>query len=232
MVLDIPWFSIWLGVRIIVFLLIALIVFYVFKKCKDYLAPTARTVHEVKEILENLNEDEYVPEVRSISGATSIYKPKIEEDFPDYHFPEAEAAVTEFIQEYLSIRYEGEQWFRKSRVEEGLEKVVEKADYIASVSDVAVHKVTIASYVKSKEYATIRYQVSVGYNLNTARIEERYQVESTLKFIENGYAANYLICEHCGGQISSTKDAKCPYCGSAIVWDTRMTWRFTSVKSY
>ena len=76
-------------------------------------------------------------EPRSVSGATSLSLPKIEEDFADFHYPEAVAAVKAFICEYLSVKYEGGR-FSVSNTDPGVEAAVDKSPEKHSVTDEAV----------------------------------------------------------------------------------------------
>lgn len=187
------------------------------------------TAADLKYALDQAKAAELDPPEKSISGATDIYIKKILKDFPDYHLPEARAAVSLLISEYLALRFGGAQQFVKSEVENSLAQAVRKAEGIRTVSDIVVHKVSISNYVKTNEYATITYQASAGYKLNEKKIEDRFKIESTIKFTENELPAHLLVCKNCGGVIESTSQKVCAYCGSGIVWDTRMSWRFTSI---
>ena len=186
------------------------------------------SVKELTDLVKEAQSAERAPEPKSVSGATSIYLPSVIKDFPDFHNEEAVAAVKTLICEYLAIHYEGARDFVKSRVSEGLISTVDQGDGHA-VKDETVHKTAISKYVKTKEYATITYQASVGYLLDGEQVEERYAVEYTLKLTDEGLPAQILICPRCGGSFDTTKDTHCPYCGGAVVRDTWFSWQFTSI---
>lgn len=168
------------------------------------------------------------PEPRSVSAATPIYLPKIEKDFAGYHFQEAVNSVKTVLHEYLAIRYEGAEKFEKSNVSDQLIATIERqAGH--TVEGEQVHKVGIAGYTKTRNYATITYQAAVGFTLDGNPVEGRYNVDATFRLIENDIAQKSLICPHCGGTYDSAKDTICPFCGSDIVRDTFMSWQITSV---
>ena len=164
-----------------------------------------------------------------MSGATNLYLPKITKDFADFHNSEALAAINIFINEYLDIKYNEKNKFEHSNIEPGLEEIIALSPIRGSVHNVNIHKTAIYAYDKTNEYATITYQIAVGYNVNDSRKEERYKIEYTLKLSEKGIADKILQCDNCGATIDSTAIEVCPYCDARIIRDTRMSWRFTSI---
>ncbi len=167
-------------------------------------------------------------EPKTVFGATSIYLPKVEHDFPDFHNNDAIAAVKTLVCEYLAIRYEGKPFFANSVVSEGLIATIDKQPG-HTVSNETVHQVAMSRYIKTRECATITYQASVGYLLDESPVEERYAVEYTMSLRDEYGEKKALICPHCGGAYTSTSQTVCAYCGSGIVRDTIKSWRFTSI---
>ena len=167
-------------------------------------------------------------EPKTVFGATSIYLPKVERDFPDFHNNDAVAAVKTLVCEYLAIRYEGKESFTKSIVSNGLIAMIDRQPG-HTVNIEAVHQVAMSRYVKTRECATITYQASVGYLLDENPVEERYAVEYTMSLRDEYGEKKALICPHCGGAYASTGQTVCAYCGSGIVRDTVKSWRFTSI---
>ncbi len=181
--------------------------------------------------IKSAREAETNPSPRTVFGATSIYLPQILKDFPDFHESDAVAAVKKLIFEYLSIKYEGLEKFSDLNVEPGLERMVDVKTKDGNVTGEKVHAVAISKYEKTKEYATITYQASVGYSVEGKPTEERYAVEYTLKLRENDIEQKTLICPQCGGAFDSTSQTVCPYCGSGIIRDTIMSWKFSSIEN-
>lgn len=171
------------------------------------------------------------PQKRSVSGATSLYLPKIRADFPEFHAEEAFAAVKVFVNEYLAVRCGAAGGFSSSPVEASLGALIASERLTGVPADIRVHAVSITGYRKTLEYATIAYQASVGWRLDGTLREERYDIESTRKLTEHGVADKSLICERCGGAFPSASETVCPYCGTAVIRDTRLSWRFTGIRA-
>ena len=188
------------------------------------------SLSDLKYAIQSAKDAEIHPEPRTVFGATSIYLPQILKNFPDFHESDAISAVKKLIFEYLSIKYEGKEAFTDSIIEPGLEGMIDVTAAESKVTGEKVHAVAISKYEKTKEYATITYQASVGYSLDGKPLEERYAVQYTLKLRENDIEQKTLICPQCGGAFDSTSQTVCPYCGSGIIRDTIMSWRFTSIE--
>jgi rubrerythrin len=186
-------------------------------------------LNEVTQLVSLAQDVSKEPEEKSVSGATNVYLPKITKDFVDFHNSEVLVAIKVFINEYLDIKYKEKTKFEYSNIEQGLEEIIPISQTRGNVYDVNIHKTAICNYNKTNEYATITYQVAVGYNINSERKEERYKVEYTLKLSENGIADKILTCDNCGATIDSTAIEVCPYCDTRIIRDTRMSWRFTTI---
>lgn len=185
---------------------------------------TAGTIQEMVS-----SEEEIKP--KSIGGATNVYLKQIERDFPDFHNSDAEVALKTFLTEYLGIQYEGKGGFTKSSVDKGIIDLIEKQNN-TDIKNIDFNKFSISGYKKSDEYATITYQVSIGYDENQRRIETRYKIDYTLRLANNNIATKAMICPNCGGAIESTSEVKCPYCDTKIIRDTIFNWIFTSIKEY
>ena len=184
---------------------------------------------DIREMVNDVKAVPQTPQPRSVFGATSLYLPQIERDFPDFHPNEAIAAVRALVCEYLAVRDEGQPGFARSNVSPQLLPTVDRQPGHA-VRDEQVRQVAISRYLKTKEYATITYQASVGYLLDGEQCEERYTVEYTLRLRENDIEQKTLICPQCGGTFESTSQTVCPFCGAGIVRDTIMSWIFTSIQ--
>ena len=188
------------------------------------------SLSDISEAIKQAKEAENNPEPRTVFGATSIYLPKIEKDFSDFHYPDAVAAVKIFIDEYLAVKYEKAGKFRTSIVDDNVLSMIDISEDEHHVTDETVHQVAISDYRKTKEYATITFQASTGYKLDGRPVEERYSAQYTLKLREYGIEQKTLICPQCGGAFESTAQSKCPYCGAGIIRDTIFSWRFTSIE--
>ncbi len=209
-------------------LIVGIILIAVFSKGKSEITG-GLTGEDLRYAVQKAREAEINPEPRTVFGATSIYLPRITADFPDYHNEEAITAVKKLIFEYLAIRYEGQESFSDSNTDPGLERMVDRSPG-HTITDEKVHAAAISDYRKTNEYATVTYQASVGYRLDAKPVEERYAVKYTLKLTENDVAAKLLVCPRCGGTFGSTAEKECPFCGSPVIRDTVLSWRFTSIE--
>lgn len=219
------WFI--LAAVFILFPLIGAAVLFVFiGRIKENAGLSAQ---DVRDMVKDVKAVPQTPQPRSVFGATSIYLPQIERDFADFHPNEAIAAVRALVCEYLAVRYEGQKGFVQSHVAPQLLPMVDR-DPGHTVREEQVHQVAISKYVKTKEYATITYQASVGYLLDGEPREERYAVEYTLRLRENDIEQKTLICPQCGGTYESTSQTVCPFCGAGMLRDTILSWIFTSIQ--
>ena len=209
----------------ILFGFIAIAVFALLLKLVRSFAPLIRDALQMFRLAKNAPR---TLEPKTVFGATSIYLPQVERDFPDFHNSDAIAAVKTLVCEYLTIRYEGQRRFVKSIVSEGLMSMIDQQAGHTVTKEI-VHQVAMSRYVKTRECATITYQASVGYVLDDMPVEERYAVEYTLSLRDEYGEKKALICPQCGGAYTSTSETACPYCGAGIVRDTIKSWRFTSI---
>lgn len=188
-------------------------------------------VSSISQILKGIDESSQEPEVKSVGGMTNIYEPLIRKDFADFHNSEAISAIKVLIYEYLDIKNQVKENFEESNVDEGLRYMISVSDIKRNVSNITFNNVVIQNYVKTNEYATITYGVSIGYTLgNNEKMQERYKVEYTLKLRDDNMEKDILICENCGATLESTGIESCPYCGTRIIRDTKMSWKFTSIQ--
>jgi hypothetical protein len=179
------------------------------------------------DLIDALNEEANKP--KSVGGATNIYLKQINRDFPDFHNSDAETALKTFISEYLQIIYEQESSFNNSKVDKGLIEQFEISNNYIDVKNIKFNKIAISGYKKTDEYATVTYQCSVGFDINGKREETRYEVNYTLRLLQENIATKALMCSNCGATIESTSHLNCPYCDAKIIRDTIFNWIFSSI---
>ena len=198
----------------------------VMKKIRKIKTDVSHIANTIKSVCEA--EDD-IPTPKSVSGATDLYLKQIQRDFPDYHHSDTEAAIRVFILEYLKILYAQQQGFEKSNVDDLLLNMIQKQQS-QTISNVIINRVSIYDYKKTDEYATIRLQVSVGYDLSSKRIETKYDVDYTFMIINDNLASHAMECKNCGATLHETNLLRCPYCDAKIIRDTIMSWKFSSIK--
>lgn len=173
---------------------------------------------------------------KSVTGATDVYLKRIKTDFKNFSQSDAEVDLKDFIREYLSYKYEGTETINLSNVGSEVVSSIERVSYYDYLSDITYNKFAIAGYQKAEDYATIKYQVSVGFDLaetpngDKTRIETRFKIDYSLRFRqENSDAVISYICPNCNATIGVADVGECPYCGAKLVMDTLYAWYIASV---
>ncbi len=167
------------------------------------------------------------PAVRSTGGCTSVCLEKVQKDFKDFHAEDANTDIQTFILEYLKIKYSGQQDFVKAKVSDRV--LIQIGDRsTGTLSGVKINQIAISDYQKSLDAATLRYRVSVGFQIDSGRKEKLYEVEYTLQLRDEYDTLAYIKCTNCGAPLSET-DGTCPYCGMKHVRDTISSWVVTDV---
>ncbi len=206
-----------------------IVVLIVFAKIRGEVRNSGLNSGDIKKAVNEAKQAADDPEPRTVFGATKMYLDLIRKDFPDYHNDEAVSALKTLVREFLEIRFEGREKYDLANVEEGLELMADRGSG-TDVTEIKIHSAAISAYDKTKEYATVTYVAAAGFRAGDKKYEERYRVKYTLKLIEKDYPAKMLVCPRCGGTINSTAEPVCPFCGSGIIRDTILSWRFTSIE--
>jgi rubrerythrin len=173
-------------------------------------------------------EDVEMSTPKADGGATKMFLEQIEKDIKDFHAPDAENAIKTFIIEFLNIQYSNQNKFEKSKTNDNILLNINKQPK-ASITNIVFNGTAIYNYKKTRDYKTITYRVSVGYDVNGKRIETRYEIDYTLQLLDNKIATKSLKCPNCGGEYKSINDSTCPFCGVGIIKDTIMNWFVTEI---
>lgn len=179
-------------------------------------------------IMKAMDEAKDEPEVKSIGGNTQLYLSRVQKDFPNYHGDSAEFAIENFIKNYVNYIYGNSDNIGENVNKNLILKLDKKSK--ASISNLKINKLAIYNYVKTSDYATVTYRISVGFDVNGKREETRYEVEYTYELARFEDAIDGLVCPNCGGRYDSINDTKCPFCGALVVKDTYMNWLISSIK--
>jgi ribosomal protein L40E len=162
------------------------------------------------------------PQVRSAGGGTSVYMTRVKQDFNDFHAEDADTDIQTFILELLQIKYCGKEGFEKAKVSDKVAfNLGDKTT--ANLSAIKINSMSVADYQKSLNSATIRYRVSIGFNVNGVREEKLYEVEYTLQLRNEFEAQTFLACQNCGAVLPESNGV-CRYCGMKHIRDTITHW--------
>lgn len=192
-----------------------------FSTAKD----VANAFHEMK----NMSDEGAFEEPKSVGGATQVFLSKIKKDFPQYHNDDAESEIKSVLQSYLYYKYGESDKFDSSLINPEVFRDLKK-EYKESISAIKFNSIAIYGYEKSKEYATILYKCSVGFNMSDRRIETRFSIKYTNQLSEHSIASAGMKCPNCGAALSTTEQGNCPYCGVRVIKDTIMNWAITDIQ--
>lgn len=173
---------------------------------------TPSQIYNVAEVAKTFLEGAETPTPKSVSGATDVYLKRIMNDFKNFSASDAEVELKDSISEYLSKKYED----------------------ASGISNIVYNKFAIAGYQKSQDYATIRYQVSCGYDFKsddkTTRVETRFKINYSLRFAQgDDKAVLSYVCPNCNATIAVADMDECSYCGAKLVMDTIYSWYVASI---
>ena len=205
------------------------------KKVKRF----SRDVFGTEDIVKGLKdvEDERRNKPLSISGGNSIYLPRIKTDFPDYHQTTMEEKVKHFILVYLkaleskSVSHLEESEITNTVKESITSKVTDLIDNDEKqrYDNIRFHGISIIGYTKTKELATVKYQIAFEYLGSIRKCQAKYEVDVTYLFEDLSSDSFSLRCNHCGGSLKETSTI-CEYCGTLIVRNITKVWVISNFK--
>lgn len=167
------------------------------------------------------------PSIRSTGGGTSVYLTKVKSDFKDFHAEDADNAIQTAVIEFIQLQYGVIDGFDKANVSKEFTVVgdIKKA----SLSNMKINSMSIGDYQKSLNSATIKYRVSIGFDVNGARQEKLYEMEYTLQLRDEYGEQKFLECQNCGAPLEEAS-GECKYCGMKHLRDTIESWVVTNIK--
>lgn len=220
-------------ILIVVIIIVSFLIVKAYKKVKRVARQMTHTISDVSNIINTVktvtNATQDVVEVKSIGGATDVYLPRIQQDFPDFHNASAESDIRTFVSEYTLILYGQLESYKKSNILETVDLTPRQVED-RNVTNFTINRIAIYDYKKTKEYATIKYRISLGFDLYSKRVEERYEVSYTYQIADNAIATAVAKCPVCGAPLENLSSGKCPYCGAAFIKDTIMSWSISDIK--
>lgn len=174
---------------------------------------------------------------KSVSGMTRVELPRIEKDFPEFHWPEWKQRCENQLKGYLEalehrdLSYLGKVSVSlKDQVRLKIEEMEEK-EIREEFDAIKVHQTEISRYDKDPGKCRIRIQSAVEYlhtlktldkkkNVEQEKEQHRFNMElvyiQDITKIRTGETAIGVSCPHCGAPIAGLGDRVCPYCGGAV----------------
>ena len=192
---------------------------------------------------------------KSVSGATSLYLPRIVKDFPDFHYDEMRSRSDALLTAYLNGIDSGTV---PLTTEEGITSEL-KEKYALRIQNlknhgmtehfknIRIHRTEIKQYRKTAGRCSVIFETSIQYyhyKMNGSAVAEgskdrmeqaRYNVEMVYiqdrDLVENasdmGLAMN---CPNCGAPLPKLGAKVCAYCESPIAEFQIKVWNFSDVQ--
>ena len=135
---------------------------------------------------------------RSLNGCDSLLMPQILKDFPDF---DANLAKT-YVWDYLK-------------------------DQLSGHSDLTIHNVVIAKYLRSGAQKCIVFQAALCWMEGGKKAQKRYELHYT--YLLRGDSEVAANCPNCGGALGYGV-RECPYCDSRVANALGNMWTFTEMK--
>lgn len=228
--------------------------YYGYYKIKNKVRAFSQQAFGTPDIMQGFKnaEIEYEATPKSVSGVTSIYLPKITNDFPDFHFVEMKRRAENVLTSYLRSVDE----LDASLLTEGLNELKDKlkmrinmlqdAGRTEHFENIRIHRTEISDYRKPRGRCSIIFQTSIQYNYwmekdghtikgDRSRLyQSRYNVEMIYiqdrDLVENVEDAGLAMnCPNCGAPLPKLGAKKCAYCDTPIVEFSIRTWNFSDV---
>ena len=174
---------------------------------------------------------------KSVSGMTRVELPRIEKDFPEFHWLEWKQRCENQLKGYLEalehrdLSYLGKVSVSlRDQVRLKIEEMEEK-EIREEFDAIKVHQTEISRYDKDPGKCRIRIQSSVEYlhtlktpnkKKNVEREKEQHRFNLELVYIQDitniraGETAIGVSWPHCGAPIAGLGHRVCPYCGGAV----------------
>lgn len=245
-----------IGLIIVLVLILAIIGsgYYAYYKIRKKIRDFSMQAFGTANIMQGFRntEAEYEATPKSVSGVTSIYLPKITQDFPDFHFVEMKRRAENVLTSYLRSVDE----LDASLLTEGLNELKNKLEMRIDMlqdagktehyENIRIHRTEISDYRKNRGRCSVTFQTSLQYNYWVEKdgyvvtgdrnrlYQSRYNVEliyiQDRDLVENEEDAGLAMnCPNCGAPLPKLGAKKCAYCDTPIVEFSIRTWNFSDV---
>ena len=249
------WASIIVPLAIIAALAITILVIFLY--IKYHLQRFSKEAFGTKDFAKAMKDIENSTEsARSVHGMTDIYLPLIKKDFPDFDYDVFKGRVEGVLKSYfaaITARDEGllspdcSQSMHNTVI--GLINELEAKDYIHEHSEVTLHQLEIARYIKKSPTVTIVFNAAVGmYDYVTdangkviigksdKKVQKLYDValvyaqDPDKMSVSSMTTAMGVNCPNCGAPITNLGQKYCDYCGTGIREINVRSWSFEYIQ--
>ncbi len=200
------------------------------------------------------NQEQMRETPRSLHGMTSVYLPMIKKDFPEFDYDLYKRKVNSLLRSYLtaictkkvSVIAEECSLTLKNKVQSIIDDLCSR-NATQMFTEIVIHDIQIARYIKDGKTVTIVFEASVGYYSYIAdsegntvfgskddKMQTVYEVElvyvQDADKIDSHASALGVNCPNCGAPIKNLGEKFCEYCGTAVTEVNIRAWKFNSVE--
>lgn len=235
----------------------AILVFAVFigvVAIKHKLRDVSRSMFGTDSFIEGVNKQkEQMSETpRSLHAMTSVYLPQILSDFPQFDYELYKNKAKSLLRSYFTAVQTKKTSALSEECSLTLKNYVQgiiddlNAQNLRQIfSEIVIHDVQIARYIKTSATVTILFELSVGHYsyiedendsvvFGDKSIKKQSVYEVGLVYVQNAekFGADEALginCPNCGAPITNLGKKFCEYCGTSIVELNERAWKFDSV---
>ena len=246
---------IFLGVVLGVILFLGIIALILYGNLKSALKKLGFNVNSLSDMSDEMAriKAEDSTRARSISGMTSLLKPTIRKDFPDFNENELFSMCESSLRKiFRSIEEQNKDYVvDMPLIRNSVSNIIEdykNANLTVHYDDVEFHKFAISNYERKDGMATVTVSASVGYFFKKVRDNKviegdtkfkkqtRYQCDFIYIYDEKKVSSDAKVlainCPNCGAAISTLGHKYCEYCGTGIKEVNLKSWEFSSYEEY
>lgn len=234
---------------IIIIILVAVIAI------RNKIRQISRSMFGTNSFIEGINQQkEQMSETpRSLHSMTSIYLPNILRDFPEFDCELYKNKAKSLLRSYFTalstkkaLALTEECSLTLKNYVQGIIEDLTSRNVKQVFSQVVMHDVEIARYIKNGATVTIVFVISVGcYNyiedengnvvFGDKNIKQQSVYEVGLVYVQDvdkvqNAESLGINCPNCGAPIKNLGNKFCEYCGTSIIEVNTRAWKFDSVK--
>ena len=246
-----PWYG-WL----VILAVIALAVVCVVVKAKKAVRNFSGQAFGTNTIAQGLRQQkEMLAETpKSLKAMTGIFLPRIERDFPEFHYEHYKEKSENMLRSYISAvaLKDASKLLPCARELENKTKAViedlKNSKKTVHSKNIVIHDTQISNYIKKNGNCYVEFQSAVGYihyvedekgeilegdknyKTQTAFTVTLAHIQNEDELLEHTSGTVGLTCPNCGAPIKSIGQKFCDYCGTGVREINIHTWKFIDIE--
>ncbi len=227
---------------IILVLIVMFCYLYIRTKTRSFLGQYFGTTSLSEAFNKSNLEAESTP--KSLSGMDNIYSSRIKRDFPSLNINELKSKAESMILKTFDAIENGDKDAFKAyeRLNTFINnKIDDYKDNEVHFYSTKVHRTVLNKYEKTDGIATLCFQSSVEYVIETKKTKSKKvqtRIQTEFIYIVDESKVIYekkalgLNCPNCGAPIKGVGEKKCVYCGSGIEDIVNRTWTINNLAEF